>query len=39
LEEVVRFLVDELRVEPARTDWRSLIEEPEARFREYRTWA
>jgi hypothetical protein len=39
LEEVVRLLVDELRVEPARTDWRSLIEETEARFRGYRTWA
>lgn len=38
-EEVVRFLVDELKVIPARTDWREVIGDCEARFRKYRTWS
>lgn len=38
-EEVVRFLIDELRVVPVRDDWQEVIGETETRFREYRTWA
>jgi hypothetical protein len=38
-EEVVRFLVDELRVVPSREDWRSVVDETEVLFKQYRTWA
>ena len=38
-EEVVRFLVVDLGVQPARDDWEDVIGDTEARFREFRTWA
>jgi hypothetical protein len=38
-EEVVRFLVEELRVVPIRADWREIVADSEVRFREYRTWS
>ncbi len=38
-EEVVRFVVEELRAEPLRDDWNEIVAETERRFRQYRTWA
>jgi hypothetical protein len=38
-EEIVRFLIEELRVIPTRDDWEDVIGETETRFREFRTWA
>ena len=37
-EQVVRFLVDDLQVEPSRDDWRTIIDECDQRFREFKTW-
>lgn len=37
-EEVVRFLVTDLRVVPARRDWQETLAETESRFRAFRTW-
>jgi hypothetical protein len=38
-EEVVRFLIEEMRVVPTREDWQAVIADTERRFREFRTWA
>jgi hypothetical protein len=38
-EDVVRFLIDELRVVPVRKDWSEVVDTTEAYFHEYRTWA
>jgi hypothetical protein len=37
-EQVVRFLVDDLHIEPRRKDWRTVIDECDQRFRAFRTW-
>jgi hypothetical protein len=38
-EEVVRFLLGELRVVPQEAKWQSILGETEQRFREFRSWA
>jgi hypothetical protein len=38
-EEVIRFLIDDFHVEPARDDWRGIVEDSETRFRKFRTWS
>lgn len=38
LEEVVRFCIRELGVEPCRDDWESILAMNEDRFQTYRTW-
>jgi hypothetical protein len=38
LEEVVRFCIRELGVEPRREDWESILTMNEDRFQTYRTW-
>lgn len=38
-EEVVRFLIRDLQVQPLRDDHEDILEEAEGRFREFRTWA
>ena len=38
-EEVVRFMIEELRAKPIQNDWADVVRETEARFRQYRTWA
>lgn len=37
-ESVVRFLVTDLRVKPARTDWEAIVKESEDRFMAFKTW-
>jgi hypothetical protein len=37
-EEVLRFLIDEFEVRPARKDWGSILSESQARFEAFRTW-
>ena len=38
LEAGMRFLIDELRVDPLRTDWQQVLDEGERQFRERRSW-
>lgn len=38
LEDIVRFAIEELNVEARDTNWRNVLEETEAVFRENRTW-
>lgn len=37
-EEVVRFLIEDLYVQPERSDWDSVLSECLERFRRFRTW-
>jgi hypothetical protein len=37
-EEVLRFLVIELKLRPLRRDWEAVLSETEGRFRAFRTW-
>lgn len=39
LEAVIRFVIDELGVEPRRPDWRAILDETEAVFKRDRSWA
>lgn len=38
-EEVIRFLVADFHVEPARDDWQEIVGESETRFKAWRTWS
>jgi hypothetical protein len=38
-EEIVRLLIEDLGVEPARNDWDAILSESETRFKAFRTWA
>lgn len=37
-EEVVRFLIEDLRVRPQRDDWSAVLDRVESRFKKFRTW-
>jgi hypothetical protein len=38
-EEVIRFLIMDLHIEPARDDWKKIVGESETRFKKWRTWS
>jgi hypothetical protein len=39
IEDVIRFAINELGVEPEREDWRQILDETQGRYEKWRTWS